>query len=332
MSRFDQFKEVRTLVVGDVMLDRFVRGTVRRISPEAPVPVIDVNEVSQHPGGAANVARNIAEFSPHVEILGRVGCDAAADSLASLLKQQGIGTSYVIRSSTAVTSTKTRVVAQHQQVVRYDEEVANPLSSEEEAAALERLEGAPDSFDCVIVEDYAKGMLTPNLVNRLRELAAAGLLVTVDPNPRHPADWSGFTALKPNLAEACAAANFDLRLNDVADGDDLSGHPGLNELARRLIEMWRPRYLLLTVGEHGLMFAENGGRILHIPAKAQEVFDVSGAGDTAIAIFSLVLAAGGTGEEAARWANEAASIVVGKLGTATVNPETLARHLHIQSP
>ena len=308
-------KGVRTLVVGDVMLDRFVRGGVSRISPEAPVPVVEVERVSEHPGGAANVAKNLIEYTDTVAILGKVAPDASGRALERILAEQNIDTSYLVSIPDGETSTKTRVVAGHQQVVRFDQERTNALTPDEEKMVLEALSRAENNFDCIIVEDYAKGFLTESVINRLREFAAAGVVVSVDPNPRHLYKWSGFTAVKPNLHEACAATGLSVKLGKDAEP---STHDGIRDLVHKLTESGGPEHLLVTVGEHGMIYAGRDGELHHLPAKAREVFDVSGAGDTAIAVFSLALGAGLGGRDAAYWANEAASLVVGKLGTATV--------------
>ena len=323
MSNFgEQVKSVRTLVVGDVMLDRFIRGRVSRISPEAPVPVVEVESSSDHPGGAANVAKNAVAYTGQVGILGKISADTNGDSLEALLSREKIDTSYLVRVTDGETTTKTRVVAGHQQVVRFDRELARALTTEEEKLVLAALDRAEGNFDCVIVQDYAKGLLTPPVVERLRHFSAAGAVVTVDPNPRHSCDWSGFTAVKPNLLEACAATGVSIQTADIVEP---ATDPKLRDLADCLMEKWNPQHLLLTIGEHGMIYLDANGGLEHLPARAREVFDVSGAGDTAIAVFSLALGAGIEGKEAALWANEAASVVVGKLGTATASLSELAQ-------
>ena len=320
MDLWDKTKDVRFLVVGDVMLDRFVRGGVQRISPEAPVPIVEVERVTEHPGGAANVARNLAEFTTHVSLLGQVGQDESGQSLRKLLESKGIGTEYLVAMDQKPTATKTRVVAGHQQVVRFDAEKTDMLDGEDEQLVLEALERASSNFDCVIVEDYAKGLLTPAIISRLKEMVEQKVRVMVDPNPRHQADWSGLTAVKPNLFEACQATGMQVQLRRDSNPAE---HSGLRELTRRLMEKWSPQHLLLTIGEHGMIYADQAGKLVNLPAQAREVYDVSGAGDTAIAVFGLLLGAGIDGEKAAYWANQAASLVVGKLGTATVSLEEL---------
>lgn len=322
----DKLSRQRVLVVGDVMLDRFIRGSVSRISPEAPVPVVSVERRSVHPGGAANVARNVAEISGEVDMVGRIGRDGNGRDLVELLEKEGVKTGGLVESATAVTSTKTRIVARQQQVVRFDEEVNEALTVADEAAVLKFLEGSEERYDCVIAEDYAKGLFTAGVVERLREIAAAGVTVTVDPCPRHPVVWSGFTAVKPNLGEACVAAGVDIQLREE---DDPAAHAGLKELVGKLTGLWAPEHLVVTLGEHGMLYAAGDGVVHHVPALAHEVYDVSGAGDTAIAVFSLALAGGLGGEQATELANAAASRVVEKLGTATVTRAELAELLAV---
>lgn len=321
----DRFAGRRVLVIGDLMLDEFIWGRVARISPEAPVPVVEVSHTSAYPGGAANVARNLREFSPHVAVMGLVGTDGHAGRLRELLETGGIALDLLQEDERWQTIVKTRVIARQQHVVRVDRERrADPVMlAAVHARALSLLAGRLHSFDAVILEDYGKGFLDQPFVDAVTARAAlAGVPVTVDPNPRNPLSWRGATAVKPNRAEAFAAAGRP------PPGEGLEAPARDAELlavGRTLLDRWQPRVgLLVTLGEQGMMLFEPGNdRPVHLPTRAREVFDLSGAGDTAIALFTLALAAGGTAVEAAEIANHAAGVVVGKLGTATLTPAEL---------
>ena len=322
----DRFAVLRLLVVGDLMLDEFVWGRVARISPEAPVPVVEVSHTSAYPGGAANVARNLREFTPNVAVMGLVGTDEHADRLRGLMEAGGIALDLLQGEAGWQTIVKTRVIARQQHVVRVDrEQRADPaMLSTVHARALGLLRDRLADFDAVVLEDYGKGFLDQPFVDALTaQASAAGVLLTVDPNPRNPLSWRGATAVKPNRSEAFAAAGrpFHAEGHDFPDRD-----PELLEVGRTLLERWQPRAgLLVTLGEQGMMlFEPGGGSPVHLPTRAREVFDLSGAGDTAIALFTLALAAGGTAAEASEIANHAAGVVVGKLGSATLTPTELS--------
>ena len=323
----DRFAGLRLLVVGDLMLDEFVWGRVARISPEAPVPVVEVSHVSAYPGGAANVARNLREFTPHVAVMGLVGTDEHAERLRGLLEAGGIALDLLQAEARWQTIVKTRVIARQQHVVRVDRERrADPATlAAVHARALDLLAGPRlAGFDAVILEDYGKGFLDQPFADALIARAAdAGVVLTVDPNPRNPLSWRGATAVKPNRAEAFAAVGRSVHHADGHEPPEQDAE--LLEVGRELLDRWEPRAgLLVTLGEQGmLLFEPGGGSPVHLPTRAREVFDLSGAGDTAIALFTLALAAGGTAVEAAEIANHAAGVVVGKLGTATLTPAEL---------
>lgn len=308
----------RILVIGDVMLDRFVRGKVGRISPEAPVPVVHVTEESAHAGGAANVARNLAAFGIRASVCGIVGRDAAGAELAAVLKGDGIDTRGLIAEPTVPTIVKTRIIARQQQVVRVDWEKPLTLGPARSAALREHLRTAIPAHDAVIVEDYGKGLFTQELFDFICATAAwAKKPVAVDPNVHNLLDYAGATVLKPNRLEAAAAAG----MRSVDSLDDARRAAG--EIARK----WSLPLALVTLGEDGMLLVGAGKKPLHIPTRAREVFDVSGAGDTVIAFFTAALAAGLGAPLAAEIANHAAGVVVRKLGTATVSAEELAEHV-----
>jgi D-beta-D-heptose 7-phosphate kinase/D-beta-D-heptose 1-phosphate adenosyltransferase len=310
----------RILVIGDVMLDHFIWGHVRRISPEAPVPIVEVTREEFYPGGAANVARNISPFSPHTHLMGRVGKDSAADRLRDLLIADKVDPAPLLVHDTLPTISKARVSARQQQIVRVDREKLLPLTADELAEIEKRLRALAPNLDAIILEDYGKGFMTTELMQLVSKIAAEHkLIVTVDPSPRNPLPWSGVTLVKPNRLEAFAAAGLEDHL--------LPGPPAQNpellEVGRILLEKWAVNSVLVTLGEHGMMLFERGQNPHHIHTRAREVYDVSGAGDTAIALLTLALAAGFKLPDAAEIANHASGIVVGKLGTATLTPDEL---------
>jgi D-beta-D-heptose 7-phosphate kinase/D-beta-D-heptose 1-phosphate adenosyltransferase len=305
----DRARQARVLVAGDLMLDEFVWGKVSRISPEAPVPVVEVTGESAYAGGAANVARNVRELGAAVSVTGLVGNDEAGRELARLLDGSGIDSSPIVVDPNLPTIVKTRVVALHQQVVRIDREARLVLNQSRRHALTDQLRARMGDWDALILSDYAKGLLSAEFVAELCA-SARGRLIAVDPSPRNPLNWNGVTVVKPNLKEARAAA----RLGDDAMPD---------QAATALFGLWDTAMLLVTLGEHGMLLARPGEPSYHTPTRAREVYDVSGAGDTAIAVFTLALGAGARPEEAAELANHASGVVVGKLGTATVQAAEL---------
>ncbi|MEY2547825.1 MAG: hypothetical protein QOD64_407 [Verrucomicrobiota bacterium] len=311
----------RLLVVGDLMLDEFVWGKVGRISPEAPVPVVQVTGESFYPGGAANVARNLREFTGKVAVVGLFGSDRGGRQLRDLLAEQKIDTANAIEDPAFPTIVKTRIIARNQQIVRVDREQLRSPSPAQVARVVGKLRGLVAKTDAVIFEDYGKGFLSADLVREISERAfAAGKIVTADPNPHHPVEWKNLTAVKPNRNEAFLAAGLPWSDPGETPGNDKP----LLRAGEILLEKWQTELVLITLGEQGMMLFERGRKPHHIPTKAQQVFDVSGAGDTAIALFTLALCAQATPGEAAEIANHGSAVVVGKVGTATVTPEELS--------
>ncbi|HNQ74699.1 MAG TPA: D-glycero-beta-D-manno-heptose-7-phosphate kinase [Verrucomicrobiota bacterium] len=310
----------RLLVIGDVMLDQFIWGSVTRISPEAPVPIVDFQQESFMPGGAANVARNLNALQAEVELFGIVGTDAAADALQTLLTTQRIGCRGLVATPARQTGLKTRIVAQTQQVVRIDRESRNEVSPALTRRLLANLERHVHQADAVIVGDYGKGVVTQNLLEALKPLCRArGLWLSLDPKPVHPLQLAGLSLITPNRREAFELAGV---ADATRDADPLAD-ANLMQAAAGLLRELRPAVLLITLGEQGMLLCTRGQAPVHIPTVAQEVFDVSGAGDTVIATFTLAIAAGASPLEAAIFANHAAGIVVGKVGTATATPDEL---------
>ena len=310
----------RILVVGDVMLDHFIWGHVRRISPEAPVPIVEVTREEFYPGGAANVARNISPFSPNTHLMGRVGKDMAADKLRSLLIEDKVDPAPLLVHETLPTISKARVSARQQQIVRVDREKLLPLTDDELIEVEQRLRDLAPNLDAIILEDYGKGFMTEKLMQVVAKIAAEHkLIVTVDPSPRNPLPWAGVSLVKPNRLVAFAAAGLEDHLLSEAPLENNE----LLEVGRVLLAKWNVASVLVTLGEQGMMLFERGKPPHHIPTRAREVFDVSGAGDTAIALLTLALASGHSLLEAAEISNHASGIVVGKLGTATLTPDEL---------
>ena len=314
------FQAKRLLVIGDLMLDEFLWGKVSRISPEAPVPVVEIVKEEYFPGGAANVARNLAEFSRGVRIMGVTGVCQHAERLKGLLTGEGINVEAVQAHACYQTVVKTRIIARQQHVVRIDREKKQRLHAEHAAAALAQLDALLPEIDAIIVEDYGKGMFAQPLATAICERAQrAGKILAVDPNPLNPLAWQHVTVIKPNRAEAFASAGLPATEPVENPTDDAA----LLEVGRVLSGKWDTANLLITLGEHGVLLFRHDAPPYHAPTRAQKVFDVSGAGDTVIALFTLALSAGASPAEAAEIANHASGIVVGKLGTATVTPDEL---------
>jgi D-beta-D-heptose 7-phosphate kinase/D-beta-D-heptose 1-phosphate adenosyltransferase len=316
----DRASSRRLTVIGDLMLDEFVWGKVGRISPEAPVPVVEVTGESFYPGGAANVARNLREFTEGVAIIGLLGKDRSGQQLRELLSEQKIDTSNAVEEAAFQTIVKTRIIARHQQVVRVDRErFAGPSAAQIATLAAAVRKNISDT-DAIIFEDYGKGFLSTDLVTQIAEAArSAGKIVAADPNPRNLVEWRGLTVIKPNRSEAFHAAGVTSGEPDIAPPQD----PDLKRTGETLLKKWKTENVLITLGEQGMMLFQERETPHYIPTKAREVFDVSGAGDTAIALFTLGLACEATPTEAAEMANHASAVVVSKLGTATVTRDEL---------
>ncbi len=311
MNTLPSFKEARVLVVGDVMLDRYWFGDVHRISPEAPVPVLKVSRVEERPGGAANVARNIASLGAHCTLLSVVGADEAGDCLLRLLTEQGGVEALLQRDEGFSTIVKLRAIARQQQLLRIDFET--PPSHEVLKAKLEEFKIKLPECDVVILSDYGKGGLA-HIAEMIQLARTAGKPVLVDPKGDDYARYQGATLLTPNRSE----------FHDVAGS--WSNDAELTAKAEKLRIELHLEALLVTRSEEGMsLFRE--GSVLHEPTQAREVFDVSGAGDTVIATLAVMLASGADLGEAVRIANRAAGIVVGKLGTAVVSREELLQDM-----
>ncbi|HDN86352.1 MAG: D-glycero-beta-D-manno-heptose-7-phosphate kinase [Candidatus Omnitrophota bacterium] len=312
-----KWKGKKILVIGDLILDHYIFGQAERISPEAPVPVICASQEKFLGGGAVNVAFNLIDLGAKVTLCGIVGKDYFGDTLLSFLKKRGMDTSLIFTDKYRPTTLKTRIIAQHQQVVRVDWESKEFLHLELSARVLKKIKKAVDMVEGVIIEDYGKGMINSYLVENLVKLCKKRKkVITVDPKENHFSYYEDVTALTPNLKEAEIAANMRLKSREE-----------INLLGRVILDELKPQALLITLGEEGMrLFLKEGG-VYHIPTYALEVYDVTGAGDTVIAVFTLALLGGASFLEASVISNLAAGVVVGKLGASTTNCSELLRRM-----
>ncbi len=318
MKYIDRFPSTRTLVVGDVMLDHYIWGIVSRISPEAPVPVVNVTKESVLLGAATNVVNNVHTLGGKVSVCGVIGHDEAGRQLVHMLRMQGIHTDGLIVEDGRPTTIKTRVIAHSQQVVRFDRETKVGIERDTYRRIFEYIRQQEDiGLDAIVLSDYSKGVVTKDLVRDIVKLAKKkGIIVSVDPKVNHFGIYSGVTILTPNTKEASIGAKIEIE-------DD----KGLFKAGALLLKRLKCNAVLVTRGEHGMSLFERGGRVTHIPTVAQEVFDVTGAGDTVISTLTLAMAAGAGMVDAARLSNYAAGIVVGVVGTATVKPDELKQKI-----
>lgn len=316
-----RFPKTRVMGVGDVMLDEFIWGRVSRISPEAPVPIVEVSSRSVMPGGAANVVNNIRALGGQAALVGVCGDDPQGATLRQILNDRGVDTEGLLAVEDRMTTLKTRIIAHHQQVVRVDTENKNGHHPQLALEAARLIEQKIDKVDAVIIEDYDKGVVEQALVDRIVTLARKKKkIVAVDPKKGHFLDYRGVTILTPNKGEALAALGIEKE----------EKAPPLEEIGRRLLKKWECRAVLITLGEEGMLLVEQGKKPFHIPTVAREVFDVSGAGDTVIAALTVSLAGGATFREAAEISNYAAGVVIGKVGTSTVTAKELYQAMEIE--
>lgn len=305
------------LVVGDLMLDKYIRGQVERISPEAPVPVVRVISESFSPGGAANVVSNIRALGAKTLVVGRIGEDAEGEMLAELLRKESTDVSGIVRDRTLPTGLKTRIIAHHQHVVRVDREEARAMEGPALEEALRLVEARISNVSGVVVSDYGKGMITPALVRRIVSMARShGKPLVLDPKSRDFGTYHGVSCITPNQKEAGEACGVKIE----TDGD-------VAACGQRILDQVEAECVLITRGEQGMSVFERSGEVTHIPTHAQEVYDVSGAGDTVVGTFSLAICAGASWKTAAYLSNVAAGVVVGKVGTATASMEEILRRL-----
>ena len=322
MSELPSFEPIRVLCIGDIMLDRFVFGDVRRISPESPVPIIQMQRTSNVPGGAANVARNVSALGGHCSIVGIVGDDQTGRELAGLIDGNADGHSgsivaMLVADPARPTIEKIRFVAQGHHLLRADREIAVAIPEATEDAVLAQVAALIDSHDVVVLSDYAKGMLTDRVISgAIARARAAGVAVVVDPKSRQLARYAGATVLTPNAKEVFEATGIEPRDDHLAA-----------QAARAAMVAADVDAMLVTRSEQGMTLVERDGATSHLAASAREVFDVVGAGDTVVATLALCIGAGMALPAATGIAIIAAGIVVGKQGTATVSRSELSDEL-----
>lgn len=315
------FRNRRVLVAGDIMLDRFLWGNVTRLSPEAPVPIVTRQRMTALPGGAGNVAVNVAALGGDVVLVSVSGNGVESDELQTALTERGVSPANLLLTPLRRTTLKTRIVAHSQQLLRLDEEQTDPIGPDLMEAMFARIDKALPFVDAVILSDYAKGVLTPALISRVMIRAAKlGLPVLVDPKGLDYARYSGASVLTPNRSEAFLAA-----------GLPQDGGARVAEAGARLMDSLEIGALLITEGESGMTLFERARPAIHVPAAARAVFDVTGAGDTVVAAMGLALSAGGSLRMATCLANLAGGLAVEQVGTATVSCAMLERALEDQT-
>ncbi len=313
VSYISKFKDARIMVIGDFMVDEYIWGNVSRVSPEAPVPVVSVTSESLRLGGAGNVVNNLHSLGAKVWLGGVVGNDGMGRKIIHDLRKMGVETRGIAIEAGRVTTVKTRIIAQHQQVVRYDREVIRTMNPENLQQILSFLDERVDELDAVLISDYAKGVICEPLVERVRSLAlGAKKILAVDPKVKNLSLFRQATIITPNHYEAAEATG-----RSVQNDEDLIA------VGQTLLQRLQAKSVLITRGEKGMTLFQEHGELTHIPTMAKDVFDVTGAGDTVISVVTMALAVGASPKEAAILSNYAAGIVVGELGTATLKSEEL---------
>ncbi len=313
MEILDNFSKIKILVVGDVMIDRYWWGSVTRISPEAPVPIVKLEKMSTSAGGAANVAANLAGLGVKPVLFGIVGDDDESALLSQLLTEGGIGDHFLTPVPGRKTTVKTRIVAHSQHLVRIDQETNEQISNADADGILPKIAAILPDIDAVIVSDYAKGFLSDHFLSSLIDLArSSGKVIFVDPKGRDFSRYKGATVITPNKREAAEACGLEMEIGDLVS---LAGKQLLDELALEA--------LLITEGEDGMTLFSKGSSAAQFDSLAQDVYDVTGAGDTVIATFAAASTAGQTYIEAAKLANIAAGLVVGKIGTTIITKKMM---------
>jgi len=315
LASFSTFRNCKVMIIGDIILDKFVYGKVERISPEAPVPVVEVEKETFLLGGAANVVNNIVSLDGQTYLFGVIGYDSAGDRVLELLDQRNCLTSGLIREKNRRTTIKTRVIANKQQVVRFDKENRTPVSKDTFERLKNKIEKQLKNVDLIIISDYGKGVITTELMSFLCDAPKVHKkIILVDPKIKNASMYRGATYITPNQKEA--EDMTDVRITD---------HKSLCQAGNVLMERLGCEAAIITLGEKGMSILERSGQVTDIPAVAREVYDVTGAGDTVIGVMGLGLAANLSLLQSAFLANVAAGIVVGELGTAAVSPEKLRR-------
>lgn len=307
------FRKKTIAVVGDIMLDRYLWGSVKRISPEAPVPVVDVESESVRLGGAANVAHNIQSLGGSAVLVGIVGNDSSGLLLRQTIKEQGFETDGIFLDADRPTTVKTRIIAHHQNVVRIDREARNDISDVLRQHLVDFLRTNINRIDAIILEDYNKGVITASLIKQLIDLANGHKkIVTADPKLENFFEYKNVTVFKPNKREVEKALNTKLENRERID-----------EAGKELLERLDARSVLITQGEQGMTLFEEGGESTYVPARARKVADVSGAGDTVISTLTIALVGGASAKEACTIANFAGGAVCGEVGVVPIDRDAL---------
>jgi D-beta-D-heptose 7-phosphate kinase/D-beta-D-heptose 1-phosphate adenosyltransferase len=313
----ENFPKAKVLVIGDVMLDRYWWGKVSRISPEAPVPIVNLEKTDSTAGGTANVAVNIAGLKAKPILLGIVGKDLEANELADSLSQQNVSTEYLITSENRPTTVKTRIVAHHQHIVRIDQENNQFINEIEEEQVYANFMQLVENTDVVLISDYAKGLLTDNLLEKIINIANEKKKpILVDPKGKDYRKYKNATILTPNKKEAIEASNLSENDTDF-----------INKIGNDLLIKYQLNSLLITLGEDGMLLFQIDTEPKHFEALARKIYDVTGAGDTVISTLAVALATGFSMEESCQIANVAAGLVVEKLGTTSIILDELVEHL-----
>lgn len=336
-SIISKFHRKKIMVIGDIILDQYIQGYVTRLSPEAPVPVVVQERSFYAPGGAANVAHNLSGLTAQAVLVGRIGDDPEGQILSRELRQKGINTRGIFIDKALPTTCKTRVIAQRQQIVRIDREKAEDTPNKFVSDKITNfISKGMESCDAVILSDYGKGLITPQLVSFVRDLALAKKkIITIDPKVEHFSYYRNVTAITPNLKETENAIR-NIKITSTLPEkleihfDRLRDNGHIDSAGKELLRYLNLDCLLITLGEHGMRLFEKQRPPVNIKTRAKEVYDVSGAGDTVIATFTLGLSAGAKKKEAAVLANLAAGIVVGKLGTVAVTKSELLESVRSQ--
>ncbi len=314
---FKKFSKTGVLVIGDLMVDRYIWGKVKRISPEAPVPGVEVTKENLLLGGAANVAHNLQSLGGKVFITGTIGSDDTGKILTNKLTEIGFNTDGIIIDNDRPTTVKTRVIAHNQQVVRFDKEVKSDISRSTSSMLLKYVESCLPHIKGIIISDYCKGLITKSLIKKIVELTKSKVFIATDPKIGHFNYYKNLSLLTPNLNEA-----------SFGSGIEINDKKTLITAGKELIKKLNCKSLIITMGDKGMTLFQKSNRVTHIPTSAREVYDVSGAGDTVIATLTLCHAAGLSLEKSAVIANHAAGIVVGKMGTAVTNQEEILKSIN----
>ncbi len=313
-----KFSSTGILIIGDLMIDRYIWGNVERISPEAPVPVVEVSKESLLLGGSANVAHNISSLGGRVFITGMVGNDEMGAVLKKNLQNKGINTDGIFEEKNRPTSVKTRIYARDQQVVRFDKEIKNDISRQSQTRILEYIRSCLPHIKAIILSDYCKGVITRGLLKKLFALTQKKYFISVDPKIGHFDYYKGAGLITPNINEASFGSGIRI-------SDDIT----LKKAGKLLLKKLQLNAVLITRGNKGITLFEKNGKISDIPTLAKEVYDVTGAGDTVIAAFTLCYSSGAKLRDAAVFANHAAGIVVGRHGSAVVTPGEIMESIRL---